>query len=291
MESALGERENFVFQFTRNSFENGILLETCNRVEWYSGYGTIPEEIAHHLFRVVSGLDSAIIGETAIVNQVKQAYIEAAKTGTLHKSLHKLFQTALYVGKRVRRETGISKGAMSHGQAAVNLLFQKMGNIKNLNITIIGVNALNEKIIKFLVKKGATTIFIGNRTFEKAEELAEKYDAKALKFDCLPAVLEKTDVLISATSAPHFIIKKENFKSGRKMLMLDLAVPRDVDPLIGELPNVTLFDIETIENQIKGNVKDRTKKVIHAEEIIQKEVQLFFKNQWNGTGKLQLQNN
>jgi len=235
--------------------------------------------ITGHLFRVVSGLESTIIGETAIVNQVKQAYRDAAERTPLDKSLHKLFQTALFVGKRVRRETGISKGAMSHGQAAVNILFQHVGNMKDINITVIGVNSLNEKILKFLVNKGAETIFIGNRTYEKAKELAARYNASALRFERLPEILEKTDVLISATSAPHFIIRKENFDIKKKIYILDLAVPRDVDPAIKDLPNVTLFDIETIEKHIQQNVQVRAEKILHAEEIIKNEVRLFSKNQ------------
>ncbi len=267
------------FQHGANMFgvKDGILLKTCNRVECYSGKGKVPDEVTRHLFRVVSGLESAIIGETAITGQVKQAYQEAMQNNELDKSLHKLFQTALYVGKKVRHETGISRGAMSHSQAAVNLLFDTIKNVKNLNITVIGANALNEKIIKFLVSKGAETIFIGNRTYEKAQKLAIKYNARALRFDSLVETLKKTDVLISATSAPHFILKKENFHINRQMYILDLAVPADVDPLIGDLPNVSLFDIMTIEKHIQKNIRVRTEKVLQAEKIIKKEVQLFSK--------------
>ena len=276
-ENTIESREQFLAGLLNQREERGVLLQTCNRVEWYSGKGRIPDEVSRHLFRVVSGLESAIIGETAIVNQVKHAYHEAAKTTSLDKSLHKLFQTALFVGKRVRRETGISRGAMSHSQAAVQLLFREIGQVNDLNITVIGVNALNEKIIKFLVNKGAKTIFIGNRTYEKASELAGKYNATALRFDSLPEILRKTDVLISATAAPHFILKKENFDISTKMYILDLAVPHDVEPSIGELPNVSLYDIETIEKHIQQNVKVRFEKVLRAEEIIQNEVQLFSK--------------
>ncbi len=272
---SLGDREGFI---SANNFINGnqgILLQTCNRVEWYHGAGEISDTIARHLFRVVSGLESSLIGESAIVNQVKTAYQNAAKYNQLDKSLHKLFQTALFVGKRVRKETGISKGAMSHSQAAVNFLFNEIGAINNLKITVIGVNALNEKIIKFLLKKDVEPVFIGNRTFEKASELAGKFGAKAFRFDQLRDVLERTDVLISATAAPHFILKKENFKTQKHIYMLDLAVPRDIDPEIGKLPNVELFDIEIIEKQIKKNISQRMEKLEMAAEIIENEVKLF----------------
>lgn len=274
-ESKIGEREKFLHHLKTNTEKEGVLLQTCNRVEFYSGAGKISNEITQHLFRVVSGLESTIIGESAIVGQVKQAYFNATQNNHLDKSLHKLFQHALFVGKRVRKETGISKGAMSHSQAAVDFLFNEIGDIKTLKITVIGVNALNEKIIKFLINKDAEPVFIGNRTFAKASELAEKYGAKAFHFDQLSYILEKTDVLISATAAPHFILKKENFNTQRKMYILDLAVPRDIDPAIGELPNVNLYDIEFIESQIKKNVSVRKEKLIEAESIIDNEVKIF----------------
>ncbi len=272
---SLGSRENFIRDNMFSNGSQGILLQTCNRVEWYSGSGAISDKIARHLFRVVSGLESSLIGESAIVNQVKTAYQEAARQQQLDKSLHKLFQTALSVGKRVRTETGISKGAMSHSQAAVRFLFDEIGDIKNLKITVIGVNTLNEKIIKFLLKKDVEPVFIGNRTFEKASELAKKFGAKAFRFDQLTEIMEKTDVLISATSAPHYILKKENFKTVKPIYMLDLAVPRDIEPTIGDLPNVRLFDIEIIENQIRKNLSVRKEKIEKANEIIENELKLF----------------
>jgi len=287
IESEIGEREMFLTKIKENPDQEGVLLQTCNRVEFYKGSGKISDEIVRHLFRVVSGLESSIIGETAIVGQVKQAYLEASLKHKLDKNLHRLFQTALFVGKKIRTETGISRGAMSHSQAAVSLLFQKIDDVVNANITIIGVNALNETIIKFLIKKGATTFFIGNRTFNKAQSLAAKYNGLALRFDSLPTVLEKTDVLICATSAPHFIITKENFHTKRKMIILDLAVPRDVDPCLNKLQNVKLFDIETIEQNILKNLVYRSEKVSAAETIIEREVQLFRTNQCRG----KLQNN
>lgn len=272
---SLKQREEFVSVHNFINGNQGVLLQTCNRVEWYYGDGEIPDHIVKHLFRVVSGLESSLVGESAIVNQVKTAYQDAANKCKLDKSIHKLFQSALFVGKRIRKETGISKGAMSHSQAAVHFLFNKIGDIKDLKITVIGVNALNEKIIKFLLKKDVEPVFIGNRTFDKAKKLADKFGAKAFRFDQLPEILEKTDVLISATAAPHFIIKKENFNTGKSMYILDLAVPRDIDPEVGKLPNVHLFGIEIIENQIKKNIDYRKGKLERANEIIDDEVKLF----------------
>lgn len=269
----IDEREAFLRQY--RSKGQGVLLHTCNRVEWYSGGGRVSANVARHLFRVVAGMESSLIGESAIVGQVKHAYQEATQLYSLDKSLHKLFQNALFVGKRVRKETGISEGAMSHGQAAVQLLFEKVGDVKDLHIGVIGVNTLNEKIIKFLVNKGSETIFIGNRTYEKARQLANRFDAKAFGFDKLREVLAKTDVVISATAAPHFILKKEHFQKNREVHVLDLAVPRDVAPDVDELKYVKVYDLETIENQIKNNVSVRKEKLLHAEKIVEREVKIF----------------
>ncbi len=281
-DSSLEQRERFLVA-EGIQHAAGVFLHTCNRVECYRGQGKVANEVVLHLFRVVSGLDSAIIGETAIVNQVKTAYQKAACTQKLDKSVHKLFQTALAVGKRVRRETGISEGAMSHSQAVVDLLIKQNTDFSNLRITIIGVNKLNEKIIQFLINKGATAIFIGNRTFEKASLLAEKYQSTALRFNRLPDILKHTDVLVSATSAPHYILKSDAFAATQPITIFDLAVPRDIDPTIAELSNVQLFNIETIEQSLEHNLKARKNKVRLAEEIIQRELERFQKQMAYGT--------
>jgi glutamyl-tRNA reductase len=281
-EESINLRESFLRDLRKEHKQPGVLVQTCNRVEWYHGNGVINENIVLHLFRVISGLESSIIGETAIVNQVKTAYHGTAQKLRLDKSLHKLFQTAFFVGKRVRRETGISEGAMSHSQAVVNILHKKIPNLKGATITLIGVNKLNEKIIQFLLNKGASTIFIGNRTYEKARELANKYNSTALFFNNLASTLLKTDVLISATSAPHYIVKKESIFSSKPILIFDMALPRDVHPSIGDQPNVTLFNIDRIEKQLQRNVKVRHEKIRWAEEIIRKEVQIFLTKQSNG---------
>ena len=277
VEKSIAERELFLSGIKEKSNASGVLLQTCNRVEWYHGEGNVSNQVANHLFRVVSGLESSIVGETAIVNQVKTAYREASERNVLNKSLHKLFQTAFFVGKRVRKESRISEGAMSHSQAVVQILLNKVVSLHNLNITVIGANKLNENIIRFLIDKGASTIFIGNRTYEKAINLAIKYDSEALSFDALSRALKTTDVLISATKAPHFILKSEAFPQDKPMYIFDLAVPRDIDPEIGQLSGVDLYDVGMIENAVKKNILIRKDRVSQAEKIIQKEVELFYK--------------
>lgn len=279
-------REDFAKDVEHKASKSGILLQTCNRIEWYYGEGKVSNDIANHLFRVVSGLESSLLGETSIVNQVKIAYRQAAEERELDKSLHKLFQTALFVGKKVRSETKISEGAMSHSQAVVDVLQRDSKDLRNLNITLVGANKLNEKIIQFLVNKGVSTIFIGNRTYEKAKSLADRYNSKALRFDGLAETLKHTDVLVSATAAPHLILKKEKFSYKQPMVIFDLAVPRDIDPKIGNLSNVRLYNIETIEKEINNNVKSRQSKIEKAEEIIKREVEIFSKNQAYGQARI-----
>ncbi|MCP3660472.1 MAG: glutamyl-tRNA reductase [Bacteroidetes bacterium] len=274
-EYSLAEREKYLEHFENIGIENSVLLETCNRIEVYYGSGAISPEISSHLFRVVSGLESKLIGENAIQKQVKEAYLIATEKNNLSKSLHLLFQTALNVGKKVRTQTSISKGAISHASAVIRILSNKDLNFSQSVITIIGVNNINHNLIKYLVKKGAKTIFIGNRTYEKAKTLAEKYQCEVFKLDSLKAILPKTDVLISATSAPHLILKSTDFPNNKIMDIFDLAVPRDIDPQIVLMNKVTLLNIEQIEDMVNQNLDKRKQEIIRAEKIIAQEVKNF----------------
>lgn len=251
-----------------------VILKTCNRSEIYSGSGEIPEKVIRHLFRITTGLESSLIGENAIQGQVKDAYLEAAKT-CLSSSIHKLFQRALYVGKKVRTKTGINKGAVSHSQAAVDLLLNLNLNLNNSNITLIGAHNMNEKILYHLVRKGAKTLFLGNRTYNKASVLAQKYNSKAFYLKDLKNILKKTDILITATSAPHTIININNFPVERKMTIVDLAVPGDVGEEVRELKRVKYFNNEGVENTVNQNLSLRVKEINLASEIVEEEVKDF----------------
>ena len=238
----LETREKFIKQ---NNFlkENGVLIVTCNRVEFYYGDGEIPDDIVTHLFGLVSGIKSTIVGELAILNQVKEGYLKASEKFNLSKSLHKLFQHSFYVAKKVRSLTDISKGAMSYGHAVIEILKEQKKDFTLNNITIIGVNKINKTILDFLTNYKVNTIFLANRTFDKAKELADIYSCKAMRLDSLPDILNFTDILISSTSAPHIIAKKEDFSKDKKMLLFDLAVPRDIDPEVSKLDNKKLYNI------------------------------------------------
>ncbi len=269
----LAEREVYIKKTKSHSLNEGVFLQTCNRVELYSGGGYIPQNIINHLFRVVAGLESSLVGETAIQGQVKDAYLSASMNNRLDKSMHKLFQTALYVGKKVRSETSISQGAVSHSQAAVNIICRSFQEIGNSRITVIGVHNINENIIRYLTKKGAGTIFIGNRTFDKAKALSIKYACQTFRLNELKKILGQTDILISATSAPHLIIKEDNFPKNKKMFIIDLAVPRDIDENIGSMKDVKLFNIEMLERLVEQNIDKRKNAIANAEHIVSKEVE------------------
>lgn len=272
----LEQREKLIEEYRKKNLVGGVYLQTCNRIEFYSGDGDVPEEIVRHLFSVTAGLKSSLIGESAVQGQVKEAYQKACEGKNLSKTLHKLFQTALFVGKKVRTTTGISKGAMSHSQVAVDVAQRIYGDLSKAVITLVGINNINEKIVKYLTKKGAETIFIGNRTFEKAEKLANQHGAHSFRFDALPDILQKTDVLISATSAPHVIVKESIFPKDKSMVVVDLAVPRDIDRRIGELEGVSLFNVEQLEGVVEQNIEKRQEIISEAREIVDDEVNRFF---------------
>lgn len=257
---------------------NSVLINTCKRQELYQGEGQAAREDIRHLFRLVSGLESPLVGESAIQGQVKQCY-QRSHSNDLSKGLHQLFQTALSVGKRIRSQTNISKGAMSYEQASVNMLLDMGVKLKNTHITLIGAHRMNENIISFLSKKDAGTILISNRTYQKALDIAKKYDCLAVNFDQLKGVLRQTDILISATTSPHYIVTKKDLCSKRDMIIIDLAVPKDIDPSIEQFENVRLFDIADVEKCVSNNLDKRLSQVEVASKIIDEEVELFISRQ------------
>jgi glutamyl-tRNA reductase len=262
--------------------EPHVLLATCNRTELYWGKGEVPEEILDHLFRVASGLESALIGEKAIQGQIRNAYLEAKSKYKLSSSLNRLFQSAIHVGKKVRSETHIADGAVSHSQIAVDILKEHDIDLKNKIITLIGVNKLTEDILKYLKARHAEKIFLSNRHIEKAQELAANYGGMAFPLTAKKDLLKLSDVVISATSAPHTIINIEDMPSILSpLLMIDLAFPRDISPEIGSLRNVTLYNLEDIEAYSKNSIRLRSQEKVRAEKIIEEEKEKFYEWQQN----------
>lgn len=252
-----------------------VFLKTCNRMELYWGDGNITDDVLRHLYRVASGLESSLVGERAIQGQLKVAYTEACAKYKLSSKIHRLFQSAMHTGKRVRTETKISEGAVSHSQVTVDILKKEDVNLEKKVVSIIGVNKLTEDILKYLTANQAVNIFLSNRNLEKAQELAEKYNGTAISLQNKKSMLESTDVLICATSAPHVIVEKQDIPSGKDMLIFDLAFPRDVEQKVAEEENVKLFDLEDIEQFAKNNLQLRLDEVIKAEQIIEEEISKF----------------
>ncbi|MBO7566396.1 MAG: glutamyl-tRNA reductase [Bacteroidales bacterium] len=270
--TTLADREKFFKEFNRDGVGPSVFLQTCNRVELYYGDGDIPDGVARHLFRVVCGLESAITGEKAVQGQVKDAYLAARNSQKLPAEMHKLFESALQIGKRVRNETEISHGAVSHSLAAIEIIEQEKIDLSNAKITIIGVNKLTADIIKFLQNKGAKLVFLANRTEEKARKMAEPFGIDVFTLDEKAAFMHDTDILISATSAPCSIIKKSDINPNHPLLAIDLAFPRDIEPDITEIEGVRLYNLHDVEQKVKDNISIREDEVKKAEALIEEEI-------------------
>lgn len=270
--TTLAEREKFYKEFNRDGVGPSVFLQTCNRVELYYGDGDIPDDVARHLFRVVCGLESAITGEKAVQGQVKDAYLEARNSQKLPTPMHKLFESALQIGKRVRNETEISHGAVSHSLAAIEIIEQEKIDLQNARITIIGVNKLTADIIKFLHNKGAKLVFLANRTEEKARKMAQPFGIEVFALEDKATFMHDTDILISATSAPNAIICKSDINPNRPLLAIDLAFPRDIEPDVTEIEGVRLYNLHDVEQKVKDNISIREDEVKKAEALIEEEI-------------------
>ena len=267
---SLEEREAYFHALKKQ--EGAVLLQTCNRVELYYGEGDVPDDVARHLFRVTAGLESALIGERAVQGQVKDSYQEAQRQYRLPAEIHKLFTCALKVGKRVRTETEISQGAVSHSLATIEIMEQEQVDLTNSRITIIGVNKLTTDILKFLKNKGAQLVYLANRSQIKAHQLADPLGISVYELRDKKQFLADTDILISATSAPHALIHAEDIPAEKTLLAIDLAFPRDIDALVGTLPNVKLYNIRDVEQRVRQNISVRQSEVVRAEAIIEEEI-------------------
>ncbi len=285
----------------------GLVVSTCNRTEFYlvaeTAGQTFPlleshlvskaslhadvdphfyrmekSDAARHLCRVVSGLDSMMLGETEIFGQVKQAYQAALDAGATAGVLNRVFQRAFGVGKKVRTETSIQEGSTSVGNVAVDLAEKIFGHLKNSEVMILGAGEMSRITAQSLVSRGARSIFVSNRSFDRAEELAAEMGGQAVRFDDWQTVLAKVDIVISSTGAPHSIVQRadvEKIRRARKfrpLFFIDIAVPRDIDPAVGEIEEVYLYDIDTLE-QLAGDARlQRKLQIEECERIILREI-------------------
>ena len=252
---------------------HSLTLTTCKRTEEYRDHGTINIAEARHLFRVAAGLESPLLGETAILGQIKKSYDASRAQGKLSPNINKLFQSAIHVGHRVRTETTISRGAVSYSQVTVDILCRLLPDLGNKVVSIIGVNDLTESILNFLTARGATNLILSNRSLHKAELMAARYGAEAMPLSEKQRILHHSDVIISATSAPHSIIHRDDFRpSTRRQLLFDLANPRDIDHDVNYLIGKQVFDLEEIERRALQNLNARRHAIAACEAIIEEEL-------------------
>jgi glutamyl-tRNA reductase len=271
-----------------------VILKTCNRFEIYFGSDDLElimslrsftdgkkeafvlsgQESIEHLCRVVCGLDSMMVGEDQIQGQVKEAYSKAAVEGHV-SGLTRIFERALEIGKRVRTETKLNQGAVSVGSAAVRLAISKLGTLENKTVTVFGAGNVAETIVSSLSGMNVNSIFISNRTHEHAEQLAERLNGKAVHREDLRQVLSESDLLIVATSAPHILIDKERIApsvGNRKLMIIDVSVPKNVDDDVRELDNVHLESMEGLQTIAEENLRKRRSEIPKAEKIIREGV-------------------
>ncbi|MCG8608126.1 glutamyl-tRNA reductase, partial [bacterium] len=238
--------------------------------------------VAEHLFSVVSGIDSMVIGENQIQRQVKQAFESAQQFGTTGPLLSTLFQNALAVGKRVRRETAIGKNALSISGAAVNLVQRFCPHIANAKILVIGVGEMGLVAIKNLFNLGARNITIINRTEEHLRTISNEFKVRKCGFDRLQTCLTEADAVLTCTGAPHTVLATETIKpilksrTGRPLLIVDIAVPRDVDPEVAKLEAVDLYNIDQLKIRIEVNLEKRCSEIDRVRDIINEELGHFF---------------
>lgn len=296
--------------------KGAVILSTCNRIEIYastrdeaSGIREIQDFISRyheierrkllpylyiragrgaisHLFSVASGLDSLVLGERQISGQVRRAFMESEKYGITDEVLENIFPQAVSFAGRIHGETKISEGKVSVGSVAIDFIKGKLGSLSQKNILIIGVGKVTELVLKYLKKEAPNVLFVSNRTFVRAKHLARSIGAKAVRFCELERFLEEADVVIAATASPHFIIKKETLEkvaarremhAGGKLFIIDLALPRNVDPRIKDLENVELFCLEDLNTAIEENIGRKLSEAEKVKKIIALETENIWK--------------
>jgi glutamyl-tRNA reductase len=238
-------------------------------------------DAARHLYRVVSGLESMLVGEAEIQGQVKRAYEAALEGETTGPLTNRLFGAALATGKRVRTETAIGEGQLSLPGAAVALARERLGNLRGRRVVIIGTGETGELTGRALADSGAVTVFVANRRRDRALSLARRFHGTSISLDELPEALVVADMVVAATASPHLLLEVREIadvmraREGRPLLMVDLAVPRDIDDSCAGLDGVTLFDIDDLQAIATRNRKVRQAEARRAEGIIEEEIGKF----------------
>jgi glutamyl-tRNA reductase len=291
----------------------GLIVSTCNRVEILSATsseqiefsagqltnfldttGRLPagfldkhlyrhtdEDAVRHLFRVASSLDSMVIGEPQVLGQVRHAYSLAVEAGTAGRVLNRLVHHTFRVAKRVRTETGIAANAVSISYMAVELGKKIFESLKGCTVMLIGAGEMAELSARHLVHAGVSRVVIANRTEDAARQIADEFGAISVSLDKLDEFLAEADVIICSTGAPDYVLTEEHTRNAlerrrnRPTCMIDISVPRNIDPAVGNVPNVFLFDIDDLESVISSNIREREREAERAELIVQSEVMQF----------------
>lgn len=287
------------------SISESLILSTCNRTEIYvvttdltasqsvvrslfagnetfAGIAdylyTYTDRLAiEHLFAVASGIDSMVLGEFEILGQVRNAYISAAERQSVGPVLHHLFNEAIHVGKRSHSETNIGAGAISVAYAAVSLARQRTGALTGKHVLVAGAGETAHRVAKCLVEENTSTVVVANRTFDHAAALAREIGGQAAHFSELAAELAQADVVISATSAPHIVLTAGMVRSAmehrhaRPLLLVDIAVPRDIEPAAADIENVELYNIDDLRRRVDSNLAIREQAISQVRAIIAEE--------------------
>jgi glutamyl-tRNA reductase len=293
------------------SIHEAVALFTCNRTELYLVVGDPVEaesvvlamlarqagirptelvdamysfrncDAARHLFRVASGLESMVLGEAEVQGQVKRAYEAALADRATGPMTNKLFRAALATGKRVRSETRISEGRASVASVAVDLARQVIGDLRERRVLIVGAGETAEGTARALHEQGVTTLFVANRRRERALALAQRFGGRTASFDEMPAELAEADIVVASTSSPHPILGADEValvaqdRGSRPLLLIDLAVPRDIDPACAELDGVQLYDVDDLQTQVGRTRTVRQAEARRAAGIVEEEIQGF----------------
>lgn len=291
----------------------GVIVSTCNRVEIYittrdiaggiarvkrflADYHNFPldtleqhvyslhgEEAIRHVFRVASSLDSMVVGEPQILGQIKTSYGYAAEYRSSGIILNRFLHKAFSVAKRVRTETKIASSAVSVAFAAVELAKKIFNDLSDKTVMLIGAGEMCELAAKHFLNSGVRGLMVTNRTFERAEKLADEFDGKAVRFDDLFEQLHKADIILSSTGAPHTIIGAGDLEEvmrrrrQKPMFFIDIAIPRDIDPGVNDVENVYLFTVDDLQEVVASNLQQRKEEASKAENIVNEEIGQFFK--------------
>jgi glutamyl-tRNA reductase len=232
----------------------------------------------HHLFRVAASLDSMVVGEPQILGQLKAAYAAAKDCGAVCGWLDGLMTRTFSVAKRVRSETGIGQMAVSVSYAAVELARKIFGSLNNRTVMIAGAGKMSELAARHLRRSGASHVFVTNRTHERAVEMARLFQGTPVEYSRFTAMLPEVDILITSSGAPHYILHKDEMqrvisaRRNKPMFLIDIAVPRNIEPSVNEIDNIFLYDIDDLQEVVNANLRERAKEADHAESMVAEEV-------------------